>query len=199
MNAPATNFRRRAPHRRPSGSPRRRCRETEVTAVVSGIGPRLRSLRTRHGLSLQQLADRSDVSPAAIHKVEQGTMVPTITTLLKLAAAFQVPVAHFIDEAGAPPRRSSTHRRSNVGSARPTTATSWWDRSPPSPGPSTWRPACSRSRPGQRPPRDPATGPRRVPRLRPVGDDRAEGRRAGLPAHRRGCAALPLRGDALVA
>ncbi len=76
--------------------------ETEVSAVVSGIGPRLRSLRTRHGLSLQQLSDRSDVSPAAIHKVEQGTMVPTITTLLKLAATFQVPVAHFIGEVEAP-------------------------------------------------------------------------------------------------
>ncbi|GAB3201194.1 XRE family transcriptional regulator [Nocardioides hungaricus] len=74
--------------------------ESEVTEVVSGIGPRLHALRSRHGLSLQQLADRSDVSPAAIHKVEQGTMVPTITTLLKLAATFQVPVAHFVNEAG---------------------------------------------------------------------------------------------------
>ncbi|WUJ70290.1 helix-turn-helix domain-containing protein [Kribbella soli] len=76
--------------------------ESEVSAVVSGIGPRLKVLRGRLGLSLQQLAERSDVSPAAIHKVEQGTMVPTITTLLKLAAAFQVPVAHFIDETDAP-------------------------------------------------------------------------------------------------
>jgi transcriptional regulator with XRE-family HTH domain len=76
--------------------------ETEVAEVVSGIGPRLKALRSRHGLSLQQLADRSDVSPAAIHKVEQGAMVPTITTLLKLAAAFEVPVAHFIDEVGEP-------------------------------------------------------------------------------------------------
>ncbi|GAA1127280.1 XRE family transcriptional regulator [Nocardioides aquiterrae] len=76
--------------------------EADLSAVVSGIGPRLRSLRGRHGLSLQQLADRSDVSPAAIHKVEQGTMVPTITTLLKLAAAFHVPVAHFIDETDTP-------------------------------------------------------------------------------------------------
>lgn len=75
--------------------------ESEVTEVVSGIGPRLHALRSRHGLSLQQLADRSDVSPAAIHKVEQGTMVPTITTLLKLAASFQVPVAHFVNETGA--------------------------------------------------------------------------------------------------
>lgn len=72
--------------------------ENAVAAVVSGIGPRLRALRAEHGLSLQQLADRSGVSPAAIHKVEQAAMVPTITTLLKLAAAFQVPVGYFIDE-----------------------------------------------------------------------------------------------------
>lgn len=76
--------------------------EAQVATVVAGIGPRLRALRDRHGLSLQQLADRSDVSPAAIHKVEQGAMVPTITTLLKLAGAFQLPVAHFIGEADTP-------------------------------------------------------------------------------------------------
>ena len=88
-----------APAERPAGTP---LSESEVSEVVAGIGPRLRTLRGRLGLSLQQLAERSDVSPAAIHKVEQGTMVPTITTLLKLAAAFQVPVAHFIDETDAP-------------------------------------------------------------------------------------------------
>jgi transcriptional regulator with XRE-family HTH domain len=89
---------------------------------VSGIGPRLKVLRGRLGLSLQQLAERSDVSPAAIHKVEQGTMVPTITTLLKLAAAFQVPVAHFIDETDAPatpvrfiPRNQRRVRTSSSG------------------------------------------------------------------------------------
>ena len=88
-----------APAERPAGAP---LSESEVSEVVAGIGPRLRTLRGRLGLSLQQLAERADVSPAAIHKVEQGTMVPTITTLLKLAAAFQVPVAHFIDETDAP-------------------------------------------------------------------------------------------------
>ena len=88
-----------APAERPAGAP---LSESEVSEVVAGIGPRLRTLRGRLGLSLQQLAERSDVSPAAIHKVEQGTMVPTITTLLKLAAAFQVPVAHFIDETDTP-------------------------------------------------------------------------------------------------
>ena len=69
-----------------------------LTAVVNSIGPKIRRLRKQWNLSLQQLADRSDVSTAAIHKVEQGTMVPTITTLLKLAAAFEHPVSYFVDE-----------------------------------------------------------------------------------------------------
>ena len=69
-----------------------------LSAVVNSIGPKIRHLRKKWNLSLQQLADRSDVSTAAIHKVEQGTMVPTITTLLKLAAALEQPVAYFVDE-----------------------------------------------------------------------------------------------------
>ncbi len=69
-----------------------------LSAVVNSIGPKIRHLRQQWNLSLQQLADRSDVSTAAIHKVEQGTMVPTITTLLKLAAALEQPVSYFVDE-----------------------------------------------------------------------------------------------------
>jgi len=77
--------------------------ETELTEVVSSIGPKIRELRNTRKLSLQQLADRSDVSPAAIHKVEQGNMVPTITTLLKLAAALDRPVSYFVEEEQAAP------------------------------------------------------------------------------------------------
>src|SRR5262249_51446165 len=52
----------------------------------------------RMGLSLQQLGERSDVSAAAIHKIEQGGMVPTITTLLKIASALGRPVSYFVEE-----------------------------------------------------------------------------------------------------
>ena len=72
--------------------------EAELGDLVTSIGPKLRELRDINGLSLQQLSDRSDVSPAAIHKVEQGNMVPTITTLLKLAMALDRPVSYFVDE-----------------------------------------------------------------------------------------------------
>jgi transcriptional regulator with XRE-family HTH domain len=74
-----------------------------VDQIVSLIGPKLRGLRMAQRHSLQQLAALSDVSAAAIHKIERNGMVPTITTLLKLGAALGVPVSYFVDEDEQPP------------------------------------------------------------------------------------------------
>jgi transcriptional regulator with XRE-family HTH domain len=74
----------------------------DLSRIVSGIGPKLRTLRKQAGLSLQQLAVRADVSAAAIHKIEQSGMVPTITTLLKVAGALGRPVSYFVDEEQVP-------------------------------------------------------------------------------------------------
>jgi transcriptional regulator with XRE-family HTH domain len=71
--------------------------------IVDAIGPKVRAARTRLGLSLQQLANRADVSAAAVHKVERGDMVPTITTLLKLAGALGQPMVAFVDDSGLEP------------------------------------------------------------------------------------------------
>ena len=70
----------------------------DLTRIVHGIGPKLRTLRKQAGLSLQQLAEQADVSAAAIHKIEQSGMVPTITTLLKVAGALGKPIAYFVEE-----------------------------------------------------------------------------------------------------
>ena len=70
----------------------------DVATIVSGIGPKVRRLRKQAGLSLQQLAELSRVSAAAIHKIEQSGMTPTITTLLKVAGALGRPVSYFVDE-----------------------------------------------------------------------------------------------------
>jgi transcriptional regulator with XRE-family HTH domain len=69
-----------------------------VERIVGSIGVKVFTLRKRMGLSLQQLGERSDVSAAAIHKIEQGGMVPTITTLLKIAGALGRPVSYFVEE-----------------------------------------------------------------------------------------------------
>jgi transcriptional regulator with XRE-family HTH domain len=75
----------------------------QVGDIVSLIGPKLRGLRAAQRMSLQQLAAVSDVSAAAIHKIERNGMVPTITTLLKLGAALGVPVGYFVEEDEQPP------------------------------------------------------------------------------------------------
>ncbi|HEX3607339.1 MAG TPA: cupin domain-containing protein [Candidatus Dormibacteraeota bacterium] len=70
----------------------------ELGRIISSLGPKIRELRQQKGLSLQQLAERSDVSAAAIHKLERSGMVPTIATLMKLATALNRPVSYFVDE-----------------------------------------------------------------------------------------------------
>src|SRR5271170_2746023 len=72
----------------------------DLQRIVGSIGLKVFSLRKRMGLSLQQLGERSDVSAAAIHKIEQSGMVPTITTLLKIAGAVGRPVSYFVEEDG---------------------------------------------------------------------------------------------------
>jgi len=71
---------------------------SEVARVVSSIGPKVKQLRQLGGYSLQALGERADVSAATIHKIEQSGMVPTITTLLKIASALGQPIAYFVEE-----------------------------------------------------------------------------------------------------
>lgn len=71
--------------------------------IINMIGPKIAALRKAQGLSLLQLAASSDVSAAAIHKIERSGMVPTVTTLLKVAGALGVPVGYFVAEEGPHP------------------------------------------------------------------------------------------------
>lgn len=71
--------------------------EEHVDGIVSSIGPKLKQQRQERRLSLQQLAVKADVSAAAIHKIERNDMVPTITTLLKIATALELPVSYFVE------------------------------------------------------------------------------------------------------
>jgi transcriptional regulator with XRE-family HTH domain len=73
-------------------------RRDDLGQIIQSIGPKIRHLRQLKGLSLQELGERSDLSAAAIHKIERNGMVPTITTLMKLAVALNRPVSYFVDE-----------------------------------------------------------------------------------------------------
>lgn len=67
------------------------------------IGEKVRRLRKKNGHSIQKLSELSGVSPAGIYKIETNGMVPTITTLVKLATALEQRVSFFVEEENASP------------------------------------------------------------------------------------------------
>jgi transcriptional regulator with XRE-family HTH domain len=71
---------------------------SEIEQTVSNIGAKVAKARAERGWSLQQLARRAGLSPASIHKIEKSGMTPTITSLMKVAAALGKSVGWFIEE-----------------------------------------------------------------------------------------------------
>jgi len=66
--------------------------------VINTIGEKIRKLRQEAGLTIQKLAEMSGVSPAGIYKIETNEMTPSITTLMKIAAALDKKVSYFVEE-----------------------------------------------------------------------------------------------------
>jgi len=62
------------------------------------IGDRIRSARVQRNYSLNDLANRSGVSASTIHKIENYNMVPTVTTLLKIARGLRKDLHFFLDD-----------------------------------------------------------------------------------------------------
>ena len=60
-------------------------KKTKLQIPEVKVGEKVRRLRKKNGHSIQKLSELSGVSPAGIYKIETNAMVPTITTLAKLA------------------------------------------------------------------------------------------------------------------
>ncbi len=69
-----------------------------IDHIVSRLGEKIKNMRTERGLSLKDLANKSGVSAAAIHKIESNGITPTITTMMKISDALGKKVSHFIEE-----------------------------------------------------------------------------------------------------
>lgn len=71
---------------------------SQIDHIVSRLGEKIKVLRTEKSLSLKDLSNRSGISAAAIHKIESNGIIPTITTMMKIADALGKNVSHFIEE-----------------------------------------------------------------------------------------------------
>jgi transcriptional regulator with XRE-family HTH domain len=73
---------------------------TEPNAIEQVVRTRLRSLRNTLGLSLDELAARTNLSPSTISRVETGKRTISLDILLPLAAALQVDLDALLDVSG---------------------------------------------------------------------------------------------------
>lgn len=60
------------------------------------FGARLQALRKKRALSTQALAEVADMSPTYVSNLETGTKVPSLTTLVRLAAALGCKVVDLV-------------------------------------------------------------------------------------------------------
>jgi transcriptional regulator with XRE-family HTH domain len=67
--------------------------------VLDAVGPRLRELRHRHGMTLADLAERTAINESTLSRLEGGMRKPTLELLLSLAEVYAVPLDHLV---GAP-------------------------------------------------------------------------------------------------
>lgn len=103
--------------------------ERPIPAIDVNLQENLRRLRHERGLTLEVLADRSQVSRAMISKVERGTAVPTATVLGKLAAALEVGLSQLVGNAQ--PREPTLLRRAEQPVYRdPDSGLERWSLSP---------------------------------------------------------------------
>ncbi len=68
-----------------------------VDPVNVSIGERMRALRRKQELSLQQVADAAEVSIGFLSHVERGLSSPSVRDLLRIAAALDVDMSLFFE------------------------------------------------------------------------------------------------------
>ncbi|WP_030264768.1 helix-turn-helix domain-containing protein [Streptomyces sp. NRRL B-24484] len=70
-----------------------------VAAALAEVGPRLRLLRTRRGISLAALAEATGISKSTLSRLESGQRRPSLELLLPIAQAHRVALDELV---GAP-------------------------------------------------------------------------------------------------
>jgi transcriptional regulator with XRE-family HTH domain len=70
-----------------------------IPDVLAEVGPRLRRLRVRRGVTLTALAEQTGISKSTLSRLESGQRKPSLELLLPLAQAHQLPLDELV---GAP-------------------------------------------------------------------------------------------------
>lgn len=100
-----------------------------MTDPIAYLGPRLKEIRMKTGLSLREIARQLNVSPSFVSQIENGKSQPSVATLYALAKLLSVPVDVLFESAGDPvaaPTKAYDLEVNRNNFDHPTDA---WDRS----------------------------------------------------------------------
>ncbi|BCR05022.1 cupin [Desulfuromonas versatilis] len=62
------------------------------------VGKKLKAIRLKNDMTIQELADKSKVSSNMISRIERGLTIPSVQILMKLAAVFNKSINYFVEE-----------------------------------------------------------------------------------------------------
>lgn len=95
---------------------------TPIAAALDDVGPRLRRIRGRRGVTLADVSEQTGISKSTLSRLENGQRRPTLELLLSLAQTYRVPLDDLV---GAPdvgdPRIRLKPRRVNGRTVLPLT------------------------------------------------------------------------------
>lgn len=97
--------------------------DAELAGILGAIGPRLRSMRREHGLSLEQVSERTGLSVSTLSRLETGRRGPTLDALIPLARIYRVSLDRIIaaPSTGDPRVHLAPHAASTGGVVVPLT------------------------------------------------------------------------------
>jgi transcriptional regulator with XRE-family HTH domain len=112
----------------------------EIATVLAGVGPRLKRIRTRRGVTLTELAKVTGISKSTLSRLETGQRKPSLELLLPIAQAHQVPLDELVaaPEVGDPRIRPKPRARNGRVvvplTQQPSGMHAWKVLIPPEPG-----------------------------------------------------------------
>ncbi|MCC5037037.1 XRE family transcriptional regulator [Streptomyces sp. WAC 00631] len=84
----------------------------DVAQMLAAVGPRLRAVRERRGVTLADVSRATGISPSTLSRIETGRRKPTLEVVLQLAKEFAVSLDELAGTAPAPaaePRGTARH------------------------------------------------------------------------------------------
>lgn len=85
-----------------------------IAVKAFNIGNKVKELRQKNHLTLQDLAAKTGLSKPFLSQIENNKVIPPVATLFRLARALEVALGHFFQEPGEDGRIAITRERERI-------------------------------------------------------------------------------------